>query len=109
MKKIYLCHDFNGIYDNAKKVIEYIDCLISYNNEALYVSPILLLGSLYYKLDNNLKVKYCLHELKSCDIMITFGKNSLSRDCLTEKEYCKNNNINIIDYIDYCKQYHGVG
>ena len=105
MKRVYLCHEFGGIYDNSKKITENINVLISYNKKSVYISPILLFGHLYDKVKYSLYIDYCLSELKTCDIMITFGEDSYSKECMIEKEFCKTHNIPIVDYIDYCKRY----
>jgi len=107
--KIYLCHEFDGIYDNAKSIVDYIDKLVSYNSNAVYISSILLFGNLYDRINNDLFIDYKLSILQDCDTMIIFGDKSLTEDCNIEKEYCNQHNIKIIEFIDYCKQYLGVG
>lgn len=108
LNRIYLCHDFDGIYDNARKIVDYIDKLVSYKSNAVYVSPILLFGSLHDRLPTDLITKYKLSVLQDCDMMIVFDNESESEDCEIEKKYCNQHNIKIIDFIDYCKQNFGV-
>ena len=48
---------------------------------------------------------YSLAILNDCDLMITFGDESLSRGCIIEKDYCNDHNIPMIDFVDYCKKY----
>ena len=105
MKKIYLCHDFDGVYDNAKTITDYIITLISYNKFASYISPTHLFGMLYDKIDSSLYSEYCISLLKDCNLMIVFGENSKTDECIHQIDYCKKHNIPVIDYVDYCKQY----
>ena len=105
MKKIYICHEFGGIYENAKKVVDYIEQLVTYNKNAAYISPILTFGCLTDKIDYTLIMDYSLSILQDCDLMITFGDESLSRGCIIEKNYCNDHNIPMIDFVDYCKKY----
>lgn len=105
MKKVYICHEFGGIYDNAKLIVDYLDKLVSYNEDAVYISPVLMFGSLYDTIDYDKSIEYCKEILKDCDLMITFGDESNSTGCLIEKEFCKDNGIKIIDFVQYCKQF----
>jgi len=105
LRKIYLCHEFDGIYSNARDIVEHIDKLVSYNSDAIYISPILLFGNLYDKLRIDLITKYKLDILNGCDAMIIFGNKSQTEDCNIEKSYCNQHNIKIIEFTDYCKQY----
>jgi hypothetical protein len=105
MKKIYLCHDFNGIYDNVKIISDRINSLITYNKFASYISPVHLFGILYDKVEPELYFNYCTSLLKDCDIMIIFGENSKTDECIHQISYCKNLGIPIIEYVDYCKNY----
>ena len=104
MKKVYICHDFQGIYDNAKKVVDYVKKLISINQNCIYISPILLFGFLY---DSNLsydkQMDYCYALLSDCDLMITFGEESMGNGATLEKEYCKSHNIKVMEFSEYCK------
>ena len=103
MKKIYLCHDFSGIYDNVKLITDYIKVLISYDKNVSYISPVHLFGILYDKVDSSLYSEYCISLLKDCDMMIVFGEKSKTDECEYQINYCKKHNIPIIEYVDYCK------
>lgn len=103
MKKVYICHEFGGIYDNVKKIVEYINKLVTYDDKVVYISPVLLFGNLYDTIPYDLSIEYCKSVLKDCDMMITFGDESNSTGCMIEKEFCKEHNIEVIDYIDYFK------
>ena len=105
MKKIYLCHEFEGIYENAKIITDNIKTLVSYNKSASYISPVHLFGVLYNRVSSKLYSEYCISLLKDCDIMIVFGEKSKTDECINQIEYCKNHNIPIIEYVDYCKKY----
>ena len=107
MKKIYICHEYGGIYDNAKIVVNYIKKLVSYNRNNIYISPILLFGMLYDIVPYDMSMEYCLQVLKDCDSMIIFGDESKSKGCIIEKEFCEKNNIPIIEFTDYCKRFMG--
>ena len=104
MKKIYICHDFQGIYENVKKVVEYIKKLTTINQNCVYISPILLFGFLYDSdLSYDKQMEYCYTLLDECDLMITFGEESIGTGATLEKEYCKSHNIKIIDFSEYYK------
>lgn len=105
MKKIYISHEFGGIYDNAKEIVDYIKQLISINRNAVYISPVLLYGCVYDTLPYQVSMDYCTEILKDCDMMITFGDKSNSTGCMLEKEFCRLNNIKVIDFEDYRKLY----
>ena len=47
MKKVYICHEFGGEYENAKSIVNYIKKLASYDTNVLYISPVLLFGCLF--------------------------------------------------------------
>lgn len=105
MKKVYLCHEFDGIYDNAKLITDYIKSLITYNKFAIYISPVHLFGMLHNIVDSSLYSEYCISLLKDCDMMITFGDQSKNKECTHQINYCKKHNIPVIEYVDYCKKY----
>ena len=105
MKKIYLCHEFDGIYENAKIITDYINNLVTYNKFASYISSVHLFGMLHDKIDSSLYSKYCISVLKDCNMMIVFGENSKTNECKYQINYCKKHNIPVIEYVDYCKKY----
>lgn len=105
MKKVYICHEFGGIYDNAKKVTNYLKELVRCNENIVYISPILTFGVLYDQVNYDIGMDYCIELLKNCDLMITFGKHSESKGCIIEKIYCENHKIPIIDYNEFIKNY----
>ena len=105
MKKVYLCHEFDGVYDNAKIISDYIKTLVTYNKSALYISPVHLFGILYDNIDSKLYSKYCVSLLKDCDMMIVFGEESKSDECIYQIDYCKKHNIPVVEYVDYCKKH----
>ena len=105
MKKIYLCHEFDGIYDNAKTITSYIKTLVTYNKSAAYISPVHLFGVLYNTIDISSYLNYCTSLLKCCDMMIVFGNNSKNEEGIYQINYCKEHNIPVIEYVDYCKKY----
>lgn len=105
MKKIYICHEFGGVYDNAKLIVDHIHKLVSFNKRAVYISPVLMFGHLNEQIPYELSMEYCKEILKGCDLMLTFGDASNSRGCMIEKDFCKRRNIKVMDYIDYLKQY----
>ena len=105
MKKFYLCHEFEGIYDNVKTITNYIKELVNCNKNALYISSVHLFGVLHDKIDSSLYSKYCISLLKDCDAMIVFGENSKTTECLYQIDYCKKHNIPVIEYVDYCKNH----
>lgn len=105
MKKAYICHEYGGMYDNVKIVVDYIKKLTSYNNNVAYISPILLFGMLYDTIPYEKSIEYCLSILVDCDFMIIFGEESNSKGCSIEKKFCNDNNIPIIEFRDYCKRY----
>lgn len=105
MKKVYICHEFGGEYENAKSIVNYIKKLASYDTNALYISPVLLFGCLYDDIPYDTSIEYCKELLKDCDLMLTFGELSNSTGCMLEKDFCEKKNIKIIDYSDYIAQY----
>ena len=104
MEKIYLCHEFDGIYDNVKIITDYIKTLVSYNKFSAYISPVHLFGILHNR-NKSLYLEYCISVLKDCDMMIVFGENSKNDECKYQIDYCIKNNIPVIEYVDYCKRY----
>lgn len=105
MKKIYLCHEYGGVYDYAKEIADHIKMLITYNKFASYISPVLSFGMLHDRVDSELYSEYCLSLLKDCNMMIIFEDKSKTEQCLSEIEYCRKHNIPVIEYVDYCKRY----
>ena len=105
MKKIYICHEYGGIYDNIKDIVSIIKQLALIDSNNIYISPILLFGILEDIVSYNKSLEYCLEILKDCDIMITFGNKSETNGCLIEKEFCNNHNIQIIEFDEFCKNY----
>ena len=105
MEKIYLCHEFDGIYENAKIITDHIKTLVSYNKFVSYISPTHLFGMLHNRIDSSLYLEYCISLLKDCDLMIVFGDNSKTEECKYQIDYCIKHNIPIIEYVDYCKKY----
>ena len=108
LNRVYLCYKFDGIYDNAKKIIKYINKLVEYNKNTVYISPILLFGSIYDKLTTDEILEYRLSILKDCDLMIDFKDNSDTEDCEIERKYCGKHNIKIVEFTDYFKKNLGV-
>lgn len=105
MKKVYLCHEFDGVYDNAKIITDHIKTLVSYNKFAAYISPVHLFGMLHNIIDTSLYLEYCTSLLKDCNMMIIFGDQSKNEECIYQINFCKKHNIPVVEYVDYCKSY----
>lgn len=102
MYKCYLCHKFGGDKSNVEKSREYlINLSTTCPDEYVFISPLITFEDLYNILDYDIGMKHCLSLLEVCDYMIVFDKDSNSKGCNIEKEFCHNHNIAIYEYDDF--------
>ncbi len=100
-KLVYICHEYGGDKENAKKVARLIRKLIKTFPNICFLSPIHSFGFFYQDLEYEDGMEHCLTLLDMCDECWTFGTKSMSRGCMIEKDYCKRYKIPIIEQGDY--------
>ena len=102
---VYISHKFGGKQENMFSVERHIENLVNKYDKITPISPIHNTGFLYNLVTYQKGISFCLDLLKNCDIMVTFGEDSNSKGCMIEKEYCRNNNIPIVDEKDFDNWY----
>ena len=100
-KLVYICHEFGGKQENVDKVAVLIKKLMKNHLDVCFLSPLHATGFLYHHLSYEEGMKHCLTLLDMCDEMWAFGKKSMSKGCMIEKNYCIRYKIPIIDLGDY--------
>lgn len=99
MMLIYLCHKFGGKKRNVRAVEKIYKTLVKLVPEHCFFSPHHATGFMYKHTTRRQGMDYCLEVLSRCDVMFTFGENSMSEGCMEEKLFCKEHDIPIIDLI----------
>ena len=95
-KLVYICHEFGGKQENIDRVGELVKGLLKVHPEYCFLSPLHATGFLYNEMTWENGMEYCLTLLDMCDEMWVFGKESMSKGCMMEKEYCKEHSIPIV-------------
>lgn len=96
-KVVYICHEFGGKKANYDKITRLVVQLSELYPEVLFLSPVHAVGFMYYEVDYDKGMEYCLTLLDMCDEMWTFGEFSNSKGCLIEKDYCVRYQIPVIE------------
>lgn len=103
--KVYISHEFGGKDDNVNRVAGIIKDLVEKYENIFPISPIHATGFLYHAVSYDRGIEWCLDLLNLCDCMIVFGDKSNSKGCKIEKEFCKENNIPVIEVDDFDRYY----
>jgi hypothetical protein len=98
-KTVYICHQYGGKPKNKAIVTELLRALARDYPKICFMSPIHAFGCLYDFIPYSHGMAMCYTLLDLCDEMWTYGKNSMSKGCMLEKEYCEKYHIPIIERV----------
>lgn len=93
-KVVYISHPYGGRDSNKQDIENAILRLNKLYPTYLFLSPVNTFGFEYYECSYEDGIKKCLWLLDRCDEMWVFGDDyEQSRGCMTEIQYCRDNNI----------------
>lgn len=101
---VYFCHQYGGNDENKDYLTEKMREL-SARFDFVPISPIHNMGFLYDVVDYDKGLEYCERLLLLAKCLVVFGDKSDSTGCRFEKNYCKENDIEIVEYDDFEEWY----